>query len=35
LYRNVGDPPAGAQLIEPTIEDGYLMLVDATEGGMA
>jgi ABC-2 type transport system ATP-binding protein len=32
-YRNVGDPPAGAQLIEPTIEDGYLMLIDATEGG--
>jgi ABC-2 type transport system ATP-binding protein len=30
-YRNVGDPPAGAQLIEPTIEDGYLMLIDATE----
>jgi ABC-2 type transport system ATP-binding protein len=27
-YRNIGDPPAGAELIEPTIEDGYLMLVD-------
>ena len=29
-YRNVGDPPAGAELLEPTVEDGYLMLVDAT-----
>jgi ABC-2 type transport system ATP-binding protein len=28
-YRNIGDPPAGAELIEPSIEDGYLMLVDA------
>jgi ABC-2 type transport system ATP-binding protein len=28
-YRNIGDPPAGAELIEPTIEDGYLMLIDA------
>ncbi len=26
-FRAVGDPPAGAHLIEPTIEDGYLMLV--------
>lgn len=25
--RNVGDAPAGADLIEPTIEDGYLLLV--------
>ena len=25
--RNVGDAPEGAQLIEPTIEDGYLLLV--------
>jgi ABC-2 type transport system ATP-binding protein len=32
-YRHVGDPPAGAVLLEPTIEDGYLTLVDlrATE----
>jgi ABC-2 type transport system ATP-binding protein len=29
-YRNVGDPPTGAELLEPTVEDGYLMLVDAT-----
>jgi ABC-2 type transport system ATP-binding protein len=28
-YRALGDPPEGAQLIEPTIEDGYLMLVGA------
>jgi ABC-2 type transport system ATP-binding protein len=29
-YRNVGTPPAGADLVEPTLEDGYLMLVDAS-----
>ena len=28
LFRHVGDPPAGAELLPPTIEDGYLMLVD-------
>ncbi len=28
-YRHVGDPPAGADLVEPTIEDGYLLLVGA------
>ena len=27
LYRGVGDPPAEAELIEPAIEDGYLLLV--------
>ena len=27
-FRHVGDPPAGAELLAPTIEDGYLMLVD-------
>jgi len=26
-HRAVGEPPAGARLIEPSIEDGYLMLV--------
>jgi ABC-2 type transport system ATP-binding protein len=26
-HRNIGDAPAGAQLVEPTIEDGYLLLV--------
>ena len=27
LHRHVGDPPAGEQLVKPTIEDGYLLLV--------
>ena len=26
-YRHIGDPPPGAHLVEPTIEDGYLLLV--------
>ena len=26
-HRNIGDPPAGADLLEPTIDDGYLLLV--------
>jgi ABC-2 type transport system ATP-binding protein len=29
--RHVGEPPAGAQLVEPTIEDGYLTLTGALE----
>ena len=29
-HRHVGDPPAGAQLVDPTIEDGYLLLVGPT-----
>jgi len=29
-YRHVGEPPPGAELLEPTVEDGYLMLVDTT-----
>jgi ABC-2 type transport system ATP-binding protein len=28
--RNVGAPPPGAHLIEPTIEDGYLLLVGSS-----
>lgn len=32
-FRHVGDPPAGADLLAPTIEDGYLMLVDVRAGG--
>jgi ABC-2 type transport system ATP-binding protein len=28
-YRHVGDPPPGAELLEPSLEDGYLMLVGA------
>jgi ABC-2 type transport system ATP-binding protein len=30
-YRHVGDPPAGAELLEPSVEDGYLLLVDTTQ----
>lgn len=26
-YRNIGDAPADAQPVEPTIEDGYLLLL--------
>lgn len=26
-HRNIGEPPPGAHLAEPTIEDGYLLLV--------
>ena len=25
-YRHLGDPPAGAQLVPPTLDDGYLLL---------
>ncbi|GAA3228769.1 hypothetical protein GCM10020256_41230 [Streptomyces thermocoprophilus] len=25
MFRNVGDPPEGADLLEPTLEDGYLL----------
>jgi ABC-2 type transport system ATP-binding protein len=28
VFRNVGDPPAGAELVEPTLEDGYLISLD-------
>lgn len=27
-FRNVGAPPAGADLLEPTLEDGYLLTLD-------
>ncbi|MEU9150258.1 ABC transporter ATP-binding protein [Streptomyces sp. NPDC048417] len=27
-FRNVGDPPVGADLLEPTLEDGYLLVLD-------
>ncbi|MFI2379520.1 ABC transporter ATP-binding protein [Streptomyces sp. NPDC018964] len=30
-FRNVGDPPAGAELLEPTLEDGYLLTLDGTD----
>ncbi|HTJ39444.1 MAG TPA: ABC transporter ATP-binding protein [Dactylosporangium sp.] len=32
-YRHIGDPPPGAELLDPTIEDGYLTLVDTPAGG--
>jgi ABC-2 type transport system ATP-binding protein len=28
-HRHVGEPPAGAQLAEPTLEDGYLLMLGA------
>lgn len=34
-YRNVGDAPGGAELAEPTIEDGYLLLVGDEAWGEA
>jgi ABC-2 type transport system ATP-binding protein len=30
MVRNVGDPLRGARLIEPTIEDGYLLLIGSS-----
>ncbi|MFI1048526.1 ABC transporter ATP-binding protein [Streptomyces griseoruber] len=27
-FRNIGAPPAGADLLEPTLEDGYLLALD-------
>ena len=30
--RHIGDPPPGAQLVEPTVEDGYLLLAGRTAG---
>ncbi|MEU4652354.1 ABC transporter ATP-binding protein [Streptomyces sp. NPDC023723] len=32
-FRHVGDPPAGAELVEPTLEDGYLFVLDGTDAG--
>jgi ABC-2 type transport system ATP-binding protein len=29
-HRNLGDPPKGAELLEPTLEDGYLLTLDDT-----
>jgi ABC-2 type transport system ATP-binding protein len=29
-YRNIGDPPPGARLLPPRLEDGYLLLLDGT-----
>ncbi|MEV0223402.1 ABC transporter ATP-binding protein [Streptomyces sp. NPDC050704] len=30
-FRNVGHPPEGATLVEPTLEDGYLLTLDASD----
>ncbi|MEU1317819.1 ABC transporter ATP-binding protein [Streptomyces tibetensis] len=34
-FRNVGDPPPGAELLEPTLEDGYLLTLDGTGAEVA
>jgi ABC-2 type transport system ATP-binding protein len=34
-FRNVGDPPEGADLLEPTLEDGYLLTLDAKAAEVA
>ncbi|MET9391704.1 ABC transporter ATP-binding protein [Streptomyces sp. NPDC006624] len=34
-FRNLGDPPAGADLLEPTLEDGYLLALDAAAAEVA
>jgi len=33
-YHHVGAPPAGAELLDPTIEDAYLLLVGPDAGGL-
>ncbi|WP_067177288.1 ABC transporter ATP-binding protein [Microtetraspora niveoalba] len=33
VFRSIGDPPEGARLVEPTIEDAYLLLLG--EGALA
>jgi hypothetical protein len=32
MVRHIGEPSAGAQLVTPTVEDGYLTLTGATAG---
>jgi ABC-2 type transport system ATP-binding protein len=32
-YRSIGDPPASAELVEPALEDGYLLLVGGDAAG--
>ncbi|MGW1143312.1 ABC transporter ATP-binding protein [Streptomyces zhihengii] len=34
-FRNVGDPPEGADLLEPTLEDGYLLTLDGEPAEVA
>jgi ABC-2 type transport system ATP-binding protein len=33
-HRNIGDPPPGADLLEPTLDDGYLVLMTSARGGV-
>ncbi|MFJ9245511.1 ABC transporter ATP-binding protein [Streptomyces sp. NPDC101776] len=35
VFRNVGDPPPGAELVEPTLEDGYLIALDGVVAEVA
>ncbi|GAA4786923.1 ABC transporter ATP-binding protein [Streptomyces ziwulingensis] len=32
FFRHVGDPPPGADLVEPSLEDGYLLVLDGLDG---
>ncbi|MBC9728133.1 ABC transporter ATP-binding protein [Streptomyces sp. TRM68367] len=34
-FRNVGDPPPGADLADPTLEDGYLLTLDGASAEVA
>jgi ABC-2 type transport system ATP-binding protein len=34
-FRNVGSPPTGADLLEPTLEDGYLLTLDGAGAEVA
>lgn len=34
VVRNVGDPPAGAEVVEPDLEDAYLLLVSSDAIGV-
>ncbi|MFF5981285.1 ABC transporter ATP-binding protein [Streptomyces olindensis] len=34
-FRNIGDPPDGADLLEPTLEDGYLLTLDGAGAEVA
>ncbi|MFI6942731.1 ABC transporter ATP-binding protein [Streptomyces sp. NPDC050418] len=34
LFRNIGTPPDGAELADPTLEDGYLLLNSGSADGM-
>lgn len=34
-HRNIGEPPHGAQMVDPTIEDGYLLLLGGQAGKAA